>query len=398
MYAGQSLCARAPKTLNAALNGKAQWINAVKVADAVSELPLTTALDLDESVAYAATTLPPQRFNAHVRRARERVHPTPIAVRHQEAACKRSVSMQPADDGMAYLQLFATAPVVHAIWDRVTRTAIAAKSPYDGRTLAQLRADTAAALLLDDGSLDQQATLFEAIETENETDTEPAAESSLTRYSWMHFAEPLVGESKDSSAFSLAKHARSIRPQIFVTVPMLTLLGLSEAPALLDGMVPVDSATAQELTSLAPSLTRLLTDPMSGDVLGIDSKKYRPPSDLGEFIKLRDVTCRFPGCNRRAAESDVDHNRQASRGGSTSSSNLARLCRSHHIIKEQARFEVDQDSNGALNWRTPFSQQVLTYPGEVPVTLHAEVPRGIGEPDESSFDFLLDHYPQDPPF
>jgi hypothetical protein len=311
--------------------------------------------------------------------------------------------MQPADDGMAYLQLFATAPVIHAVWDRVNRTAVAAKSPDDGRTLAQLRADTMAALLLDDGTLDQQATLFEAIGfkargPENATETELDSESSPKKYSWMHFAEPLVGESNDSPAFSLAKHARGIRPQIFVTVPMLTLLGLSDEPALLDGMVPVDPGTAQELTSLAPSLTRLLTDPLRGEVLAIDSKKYRPPADLGEFTKLRDVTCRFPGCNRRASEADVDHNRQASRGGSTSSSNLARLCRSHHIIKEQARFEVTQDSSGVLNWRTPFSQRVSTFPGKVPVTLHAEVPHGIGEPDDRNSDYLLDHYPDEPPF
>jgi hypothetical protein len=314
--------------------------------------------------------------------------------------------MQPADDGMAYLQLFAPAPVVHAIWDRVSRTAVAAKSHNDGRTLAQLRADTTAALLLDDGTLDQQATQFEAFGTANESEAKGSSASSAGlekeqlswKYSWMNFTEPLVGESNDSSAFSLARHARSILPQIFVTVPMLTLLGLSEEPARLDGMVPVDPNIAQELTSLAPSLTRLLTDPLSGQVLAIDSKKYRPPADLGSFTKLRDATCRFPGCNRRAAESDLDHNRQASRGGSTTGSNLARLCRGHHIIKEQARFEVCQGLGGVLKWRTPFSQQVLTYPGEVPVTLHAEIPHGIGEPEDPALGYFSEHYPEDPHF
>jgi hypothetical protein len=387
LNAGQSLCARAPKTLRAALQGNVQWRNAVHVADAVAELPLPVALELDEGVVWAAGSKSPGQFKYYVRRARERVHPTPAEVRHAEAACKRRVTMQPASDGMAYLELYATAPVVHAVWDRLTRTAMAARTGKDGRTLAQLRADTAAALLLDDGTLDQQATLFEAV---GETSAD-----SRAHHTWMQFPEPLVSEELESPSFSLAKHARSVRPQIFVTVPVLTLLGVQDAPALLDGTVPIDAETAREFASLAPSLTRLLTDPHTGGVLAIGSKKYRPPQDLGNYLKVRDATCRFPGCNRRAAETDVDHNVQASVGGATHSSNLTHLCRRHHVIKEQARFTVEQIDSGIAKWRTPLGETILTYPGEIPATIHDRLPRDPSIPDD--IDPLPD-WPENPPF
>jgi hypothetical protein len=398
LNAGQALCSRAPKTLQAAMQGSVQWCNAVRVADAVAELPLPVSLELDENVVWAAGSKTPGQFKSYVRRARERVHPTPAEERHAEAACKRRVTMQPASDGMAHLEFYASAPVVHAVWDRITRTAMAARAGNDGRTLAQLRADTAAALLLDDGTLDQQATLFEAVGNDSKLEGDATADSRFHR-TWIQFPEPLVGENLESPSFSLAKHARAIRPQIFVTVPVLTLLGVQDAPALLDGTVPIDAETARELATLAPSLTRLLTDPHTGGVLAIGSKKYRPPQDLGNYLKVRDVTCRFPGCNRRAAESDIDHNTQASLGGSTHSTNLTHLCRRHHVIKEQARFTVEQTNSGIAKWQTPLGETILTYPGEVPATIHAQLARGPSIPDTSDdpLDPLPD-WPEFPPF
>ncbi|MFB1299650.1 HNH endonuclease signature motif containing protein, partial [Mycobacterium sp. pW049] len=34
---------------------------------------------------------------------------------------------------------------------------------------------------------------------------------------------------------------------------------------------------------------------------------YRPSAALQRFVHARDITCRFPGCNRPATHADIDH-------------------------------------------------------------------------------------------
>jgi Domain of unknown function (DUF222) len=35
--------------------------------------------------------------------------------------------------------------------------------------------------------------------------------------------------------------------------------------------------------------------------------QYRPSAALAAFVRCRDETCRFPGCNRPVARCDIDH-------------------------------------------------------------------------------------------
>ncbi|HXH34031.1 MAG TPA: hypothetical protein VNJ54_06410 [Plantibacter sp.] len=55
-----------------------------------------------------------------------------------------------------------------------------------------------------------------------------------------------------------------IRATVQVTVPVLSLLGITETPSTLDGYGPIDADTAARLTITAPSMTRLLTHPAAG--------------------------------------------------------------------------------------------------------------------------------------
>jgi hypothetical protein len=55
---------------------------------------------------------------------------------------------------------------------------------------------------------------------------------------------------------------------------------------------------------------------------------YRPSAELERFIRCRDMTCRFPGCDHPAEFADIDHTIPWP-WGPTCASNLKCLCRKH---------------------------------------------------------------------
>ncbi|CLT77578.1 Conserved protein of uncharacterised function. Member of Mycobacterium tuberculosis REP13E12 [Mycobacterium tuberculosis] len=59
---------------------------------------------------------------------------------------------------------------------------------------------------------------------------------------------------------------------------------------------------------------------------------YRPSAKLAEFVRIRDMTCRFPGCDQPTEFCDIDHTLPYPLGP-THPSNLKCLCRKHHLLK-----------------------------------------------------------------
>ncbi|MED5816624.1 HNH endonuclease signature motif containing protein, partial [Mycolicibacterium sp. 050232] len=59
---------------------------------------------------------------------------------------------------------------------------------------------------------------------------------------------------------------------------------------------------------------------------------YRPSVALSEFIRWRDLTCRFPGCDAPVDRCDIDHTVPYPLGP-THPSNNKLYCRAHHLIK-----------------------------------------------------------------
>ena len=60
--------------------------------------------------------------------------------------------------------------------------------------------------------------------------------------------------------------------------------------------------------------------------------RYTPTRTTAEFVRCRDLTCRFPGCDKPAQVCDIDHT-VAYPVGPTHPSNLKCLCRFHHLLK-----------------------------------------------------------------
>jgi hypothetical protein len=60
--------------------------------------------------------------------------------------------------------------------------------------------------------------------------------------------------------------------------------------------------------------------------------RYRPSKKLAEFVRCRDLTCRFPGCTKPATVADLDHTIPYPYGP-TCASNLKCLCREQWLWK-----------------------------------------------------------------
>jgi hypothetical protein len=141
--------------------------------------------------------------------------------------------------------------------------------------------------------------------------------------------------------------------RVGVLVPVLTLLGLSEEPGILDGFGPIDPATARRLAAEAPSFHRILTHPITGTILDIDRVTEHIPADMRRWLQYRDQTCTTPGCGKPAVHCDLDHTLDRQFGGTTRVTNLTHLCRKHHRMKHHTKWKVEQTPNGSIQWTSP---------------------------------------------
>ncbi|GAA4519864.1 HNH endonuclease signature motif containing protein [Brachybacterium paraconglomeratum] len=142
----------------------------------------------------------------------------------------------------------------------------------------------------------------------------------------------------------------TVRPyKILVTVPALTLMGHSDAPAMLDGMTPLPAELARDLAAGEPTWQRILTDPITGAYLPVTAETYSPTAQMRLQLRLRHPVCAVPGCTRTtviAAEDDhiieYDHDHPG-QGGQTSLWNLHRLCWLHHKQKTAGMIDPERD-------------------------------------------------------
>ncbi|WP_319452157.1 MULTISPECIES: HNH endonuclease signature motif containing protein [unclassified Mycobacterium] len=94
--------------------------------------------------------------------------------------------------------------------------------------------------------------------------------------------------------------------------------------------------------------------------------RHTPSNALADFVRCRDVTCRFPGCKVAATRCDVDHT-IAYPHGPTCASNLKCLCRFHHLLKTfwggPHGWRDRQLPDGTVIWNSPTGQEHTTHPG-----------------------------------
>ncbi|OMH36666.1 hypothetical protein BGP79_12720 [Tersicoccus sp. Bi-70] len=335
----------------------------------------------------------PAQLRRRARQLRDRLHPRSFREREGTARSDRYVRISPDRDGMARLSALLPAAVAWRIDGRLSSLAralqesvpsvdkvddaaavMAGTAVDEGPTIGQLRADVLADLLtgiaahpctaLDcdgaggtaagtggtggsagTGGVGRVARGDGALDGGRAPDGDRAAVLSATGGGVPRY-------SGDEGPM----------PRVLLTVPAATLLGGDEPGELGDfGLIP--AADARALAVRAGSFLLGVTAgtaaggtgcPCQGDGSGVDvgqvvpvlvttGRLYRIPAAVRRALQVRDGTCRFPGCRRNAAGCDLDHVTAWADGGTSEPSNLAHLCRKHHVLKHHAGWTVTSD-------------------------------------------------------
>ncbi|MEF3405635.1 HNH endonuclease signature motif containing protein [Agromyces sp. CCNWLW203] len=413
-----ALSTQLPATLSSLRSGSLSLQHARVIVEAVAELdadPLVRA-ELDEQLARFAADHTAATVRRKARSLREELQARSLADRHLAARQKRRVEIEPALDGMAWLHALLPAADALLIKDRLDRVAREAGeySPDASRlgsTSVRREAPDEHAAPADGAEPDLPhedavtgaggETAEDAAATEHARPAERAARVvALTNDQIRADALRdllLFGGLGDDSAFAAA--CGRVRPSVHLTVPVLTLMGSSTEPALLDGYGPIDPETALRLAAEAPTFVRLLTDPVSGTVLDVDRRSYRPPADLKRWLQVRDGTCRFPGCNRNASRSELDHGIDWADDGRTAFDNLAHLCPLHHHLKHETSWSMRHLDGAVLEWTSPSGRVHRTHPVRT-MTARADGPPIAAAPPltQSPDAVAQSRFAEDPPF
>ena len=155
----------------------------------------------------------------------------------------------------------------------------------------------------------------------------------------------------------------SPRAQVLITVPVLSLLGATDEPAVLDGYGPIPPSMARRLiTDGADSFHRVLTDPRDGAPLEIGRTSYRVTKAQRQWLRLRDGRCPFPGCGNHSLDNEADHLLAWADGGTTGISNLGQPCPKHHRLKHGSAWTPTGASrDDPPGWTSPSRRY---YPSE----------------------------------
>jgi Domain of unknown function (DUF222) len=246
----------------------------------------------------------------------------PAAIRvARETEESRHISIAPLQSGMAEIWGDVRAPDAVA-FDRRLDELAATVCPADPRTKAQRRADALSALA-----------------------------ARATAMSCACGSPDCPATKQDATVGDVVIH---------VLAEAATVSGNSTAPGYVPGFGGLPAEAVQQLAKSAK--LRPVVHPKDS----APEPRYRPSAALADFIRCRDLTCRFPGCDRPAEYADIDHTVPWPLGP-THPSNLKLLCRIHHLLKTFCSgpkgWQDRQEADGTVIWTSPSGHTYTTKPG-----------------------------------
>jgi hypothetical protein len=195
----------------------------------------------------------------------------------------------------------------------------------DPRTIEQLRADLAVDLLL--GRLTVGASTGELEDPESSPTGDPL--DTVRQWPTQRWARAVIN----------------------VTVPVQTLMGLTDTPGVLSGGESIPAGLVRML-ALDPDSTwyRMLTDP-ARECVELSTRSYKPTDPIVRQVVAAAGSCFGPVCVTPASESEIDH-RVAHPQGATSTENLGPGCKRHHKAKHAPGFGLTRRPDGGIDFTT----------------------------------------------
>lgn len=429
-YAHQ-LTRRLPVVHAALAAGLIDWPRARIIIDVLACLDDEPAAQLAADILTAgAPGWNTRQLSERLRRQVIAHDPQAAARRQRQRLADRWVQADPHPDGVSNLYAMHLPPQrVAEIIERITALARAAKRAGDQRSLDQLRADALCDLLAGTGV---GATPPEPV---TDPDPAPADRSSDPVDPAQADADPAGGDDpRDGNANSqgpaepglgnaaetgfttaglgdtptpddpLSNEAPSDevpgdeaggdeaggdapgrvvplpgprRGVVELSVPLSTLIEMSQAPGHIAGYGPVIADICRQITAESTQAQwrySIYDDLISDGQLAFHGITHARPVPAGQdgsgfsaadtaFLRARDRTCRGPqGCHAPASGCDLDHTVAKVDGGGHHRGNGGPLCRRCHMFKHQSGADLRQPEPGVFAWTTPFGHRYVVRP------------------------------------
>lgn len=276
----RALTVELPGTLEGMRVGVVSEWQATLVARETAALDADTRRGVDARIADQLPTWGDRQTEREVRKLAYAADPGAAVKRNARAAADRHVSIRPAPDTMCLLT--ALLPVAQGVAAYAAlRHSAQLRAAGDERSNGQVMADT--------------------------------------------LVQRLTGQSS----------ASDVPLAVELLMPLDTLLGADHGPAHVTDFGPIPAAQARRLirdTKAGVWLRRLFTDPASGQLVSMDSRRRAFEGELRRFVVLRDQFCRMPWCD--APIRHIDHTVPVRSGGSTLEMNAQGLCEACNYAKE----------------------------------------------------------------
>ncbi|MCT1516140.1 HNH endonuclease signature motif containing protein [Dietzia cercidiphylli] len=310
-----------------------------------------------------------------------KIDPEGEAERRRDAAFGRGVRFRREDRGMCTMTARLPAAAGAVLAERID--AFAGKAaPGDRRTLAQRRADALVAMATGDHVVVDPDGGYRGTSAAGSADPTPASargsDAARGEGNGARTGEAAGSGAGDGAPAAAAAEAGQrgadgaddpvhapvnvsplLRPRVTV---IANGVGAPQLEFARTGEAALETLT--RLLESARGATFELVDTRPGTHDGGESAyRYRIPPDLARRVRMRDGTCRHPGCAVPAESCDIDHivpfnHSDPSSGGLTIEKNLMCMCRRHHRYKTFSDAHYEYLDGGRIKIR--FGRHVLT--------------------------------------